>query len=177
MGWVESTHGVPVAGAVVSVFGKGIRGGSLVTVADSAGQFALPALPAGSYTVRALGTGHQPAAARKITVLPERDSVFTVSLTPIGESAALAPERKDAAAPEVETLSVREWEWLFRHRRRSVLESGEDAPAVETAPPAAIVLAARGAWVPELAGSVELVTSPSTLGLDMDTLGAEAPNA
>ena len=47
VGWVESTHGVPVAGALVSIFGKGIRGGSLVTLADSQGQFVLPSLPAG----------------------------------------------------------------------------------------------------------------------------------
>src|SRR5262245_58354004 len=172
MGWVESTHGVPVAGAVVSVFGKGIRGGSLVTVADSAGQFALPALPAGSYTIRALGTGHEPAAARKITVVPERDSVFTVSLTPIGETPA-APDKADAAAPAPETLSVREWEWLVRHRRRSVLESGEDMPVVVDPPPPAVVLAARGASVPDLAGSVELVTSPAALGLDTDGFGSD----
>ena len=176
MGWVESTRGVPVAGAVVSVFGKGIRGGSLVTVADSAGQFALPALPAGSYTVRALGTGHEPAAARKVTVVPERDSVFTVSLTPIGEIAAPAA-KADAPAAEAETLSVREWQWLLRHRRRSVLEAGEEEAFLEKPPPAAVVLAARGAWVPELAGSVELVTSPSALGLDSDMLGAASTKA
>ncbi len=176
MGWVESTRGVPVAGAVVSVFGKGIRGGSLVTLSDSTGQFVLPALPAGSYTLRALGSGHEPAAARKITVLPERDSVFTVSLTPIGDAAAPAAST-DAAAPDPETLSVREWQWLLRHRRRSVLETTEDPPvAVEPLPPA-IVLAARGAWVPELGGSVELVTSPAVLGLDADTFGADTPSA
>jgi hypothetical protein len=45
VGWVESTRGVPVAGALVSIFGKGIRGGSLVTLADSQGQFVLPSLP------------------------------------------------------------------------------------------------------------------------------------
>ena len=39
VGWVESTRGAPVAGALVSIFGKGIRGGSLVTLADSQGQF------------------------------------------------------------------------------------------------------------------------------------------
>jgi Carboxypeptidase regulatory-like domain len=176
MGWVESTRGAPVAGAVVSVFGKGIRGGSLVTVADSAGQFALPALPAGSYTVRALGTGHEPAAARKVTVVPERDSVFTVSLTPIGEIAAPAA-KADAPAAEVETLTVREWQWLLRHRRRSVLEAGEEEAVLKEPPPAAVALAARGAWVPELAGSVELVTSPSALGLDADVLGTASTQA
>ena len=45
VGWVESTRGVPVAGALVSIFGKGIRGGSLVALADSQGQFVLPSLP------------------------------------------------------------------------------------------------------------------------------------
>jgi hypothetical protein len=154
------------------VFGKGIRGGSLVTVADSAGQFALPALPAGSYTIRALGTGHEPAAARKITVLPERDSIFTLSLTPIGETAP-SSANGDAAAAEPETISVREWEWLVRHRRRSVLESDEDLPVVVDPPPAAVVLAARGTSMPDLGGSVELMTSPAALGLDTDVLGTD----
>ena len=65
VGWVESTRGVPVAGALVSIFGKGIRGGSLVTLADSQGQFVLPSLPPGSYTLRAVGQGHEPSAARE----------------------------------------------------------------------------------------------------------------
>ncbi len=91
MGFVENTHGLPVSGAVVSLFGRGIRGGSLVTMTDSAGQFALPSLPAGSYTLRALGTGHQPAAARKVTVLPNQESLFTVSLAPEDSEAATNP--------------------------------------------------------------------------------------
>src|SRR5262249_23712579 len=78
MGWVEATGGAPVAGAVISVFGKGVGGSGLVTLSDSAGRFFLPSLPAGSYTVRAGGVGHLPAPARKITVLPNRDSTFTV---------------------------------------------------------------------------------------------------
>ena len=90
MGWVESTRGVPVAGALVSIFGKGIRGGSLVTLADSQGQFVLPSLPAGSYTLRAIGSGHEPSAARHVTVLPNRDALYTLSLTPVGEKPAAA---------------------------------------------------------------------------------------
>ena len=73
VGWVESTRGAPVAGAVISVFGKGISGGSLMTLADSEGQFILPSLPAGSYTLRALGTGHLPSAA-------ERRKIFDIHI-------------------------------------------------------------------------------------------------
>ncbi len=172
MGWVENTRGAPVAGAVVSVFGRGIRGGSLVTLSDSAGQFVLPALPAGSYTLRALGSGHVPAAVRKVTVLPDRDSVFTVSLTPVGETPASAASLDTPPSP-TDQLTVREWQWLVRHRRRSVLERSEDGPLVVEPPPTAIALAARDPWVPELGGSVEFVTSPAALGLDADTFGAD----
>ncbi len=57
VGWVESTRGVPLAGAVISVFGKTIHG-NRVTLSDAQGQFMLPALPPGSYTLRAVSTGH-----------------------------------------------------------------------------------------------------------------------
>lgn len=122
VGWVESTRGAPIAGAVISLFGKGIRGGNLVTLADSQGQFVLPALAPGSYTLRAIGTGHQPSAARQVTVLPNRDSLFTVSLTPVGEKATNASATPSADA---EAEARREWQWLMRHKRRSVLETAE----------------------------------------------------
>jgi hypothetical protein len=121
VGWVESTQGAPVAGAVISVFGKGISGGSLMTLTDSEGQFILPSLPAGSYTLRALGTGHLPSAAERVTVLPNRDSLFTLSLTPVGEAAGEASDRDD----ESDGLDLSEWHWLMRHKRRSVLETAE----------------------------------------------------
>ena len=121
VGWVESTRGAPVGGAVVSIFGKGIRGGSLLTLADSQGHFALPSLPAGSYTLRAIGTGHQPSAAQRVTVLPNRDALFTLSLTPVGEKAADA-----GASAEAVSEGEREWRWLVRHKQRSVLEMADD---------------------------------------------------
>jgi hypothetical protein len=145
VGWVESTRGVPVAGAVVSVFGEGIHGGSLITRADSDGQFMLPSLPAGSYTLRAIGSGHLASAAERVTVLPNRDSLFTLSLTPLSEK----PKPHAATGAEVDTEKtggddegLREWRWLMRHKRRSVLETEsyraprEVAAATSLAPPA-----------------------------------------
>jgi hypothetical protein len=157
---------VPVAGAVVSVFGKGIRGGNLVTLSDSQGQFVLPSLPPGSYTLRAVSTGHQPAAARHITVLPNRDSLFTLSLAPVGE------KTEDAAA---EAEAQREWRWLMRHKRRSVLETasheqdkwqGEGTSALALPPRTPTF-----ADVAPVAGSVELVATSAASAL---TLGSAA---
>ena len=53
---------MPVSGAVISLFRGGAGGAGLVTLSDSAGRFFLPSLPAGSYTLRALRSGHAPGA-------------------------------------------------------------------------------------------------------------------
>jgi hypothetical protein len=168
VGWVENTQGAPVAGAVISVFGKGMRGGGLVTLSDSAGWFTLPALPAGSYRLRALEPGHLPAPAREVTVLPDRDSLFTLSLTPIGEKPG--PERESTTADtSSDTVALREWRWLLRHKRRSVLEDRNEEPplgATSVAPVEPRLLERAVSWLPELAGTVELVASPATLGPD-----------
>jgi carboxypeptidase family protein/TonB-dependent receptor-like protein len=168
VGWVENTHGAPVAGAVVSVFGRGVGQGGLVTLTDSAGQFVLPRLPAGSYTLRALGDGHVPAAARKFTVLPDRDATFTVSLTPVGDAtpedkassadAATVPESEDAAA-------AREWRWLMRHKRRSVLEDREGEPLPAPAPTTVQVadtMSLRPSLpsIADVGGSLEFLATP-----------------
>ena len=62
------------------------------------GSSCSPRCPPGSYTLRAIGTGHQPSAAQHVTVLPNRDALFTLSLTPVGEkpAAEAAPTRGDA---------------------------------------------------------------------------------
>jgi hypothetical protein len=162
VGWVEDTRGTPVAGAVISVFGKGIRGGSLFTLADSEGQFILPGLPAGSYTLRAIGKGHAPSPARRITVLPDRDSQFTLSLLPRDE----ADSAEAQASEEDPGATHREWLWLLRHKRRSVLEAtdyelptGAEAAAfaLAEAAPAPVILGALG-------GRVELVATSSGTG-------------
>ena len=171
LGWVESTQGVPVAGAVVSVLGKGIRGGSLVTLSDSSGQFFLPSLPAGSYTLRALGNGHQPATAQTVTVLPHQDSVFTVSLKPVGAKAE--PEASDvvaSVATEDDNEARRELRWLLRHKRRSVLEDqGHEAASEgpsETSPARADLESAVASYVPTVAGTFEVITTPALMGED-----------
>ena len=173
VGWVENTQGAPVAGAVISVFGKGMRGGGLVTLSDSAGWFTLPALPAGSYRLRALGPGHLPAPARDVTVLPDRDSLFTLSLTPIGEKPG--PERESATADAMsDAVALREWRWLLRHKRRSVLEAVNEEPplgATSVAPVEPRLLERAFSWLPALAGTVEFVASPATLG--PETLGMD----
>ena len=42
VGWVEDTRGTPVAGVVISLFGKGVDAAGLVTLSDTAGRFFLP---------------------------------------------------------------------------------------------------------------------------------------
>ena len=160
MGWVENTHGTPVAGALVSVFGKGVGNTGLIALTDSAGQFVLPRLPAGSYTLRALGTGHVPSLAQKFTVLPNRDATFTLSLTPVGESAT---EEKPAAAESADSEALREWRWLLRHKRRSALEDRQEGTALPAgALQVADTLSLRqpALRLADLGGSVEFVTMP-----------------
>ena len=156
VGWVESTRGAPVAGAVVSIFGKGIRGGSLITLADAQGQFVLPSLPAGSYTLRAIGTGHQPSAAQHVTVLPNRDALFTLSLTPVGEkpadeeaAAEAAPRASASGAGSCATSGARSW------RRPTTTSGRHGAAAGAGASPEAAPLATSG----PLAGSMELAAT------------------
>jgi hypothetical protein len=172
VGWVESTRGAPVAGAVVSIFGKGIRGGSLITLADNQGQFVLSSLPAGSYTLRAIGTGHEPSAAQHVTVLPNRDALFTLSLTPVGEGVAAA----QAVAEDEASEGQREWRWLVRHKRRSVLESAgpdvQDADADKT--PALSATPALAELGP-LAGSMEFAATAGSRSLE-DASGVGLPS-
>jgi hypothetical protein len=159
-----------VAGAVVSIFGKGIRGGSLITLADNQGQFVLSSLPAGSYTLRAIGNGHEPSAAQHVTVLPNRDALFTLSLTPVGEAAAAESASGDEASE-----GQREWRWLVRHKRRSVLESaGPDVEAADAdrASPAASTPAL--AELGPLAGSMEFAATSGSRSL-REATGAGLP--
>jgi hypothetical protein len=164
VGWVENTQGAPLSGAVVSLFGRGIRGGSLVTLTDSAGQFALPSLPPGSYTLRAVSNGHQPAPARQITVLPNHESLFTVALTPDDPSSGTTAEEASAA------VSTREWRWLVRHRRRSALEATEHTASTTGSRTAT----AEGPTpsdhpLADLAGSLEFLAAPLVLANGSET--------
>src|SRR5262245_42619182 len=168
LGWVEDTRGVPVAGAVISLFGKGVGATGLVTLSDSTGRFFVPSLPAGSYTMRALRAGHV-APARQVTVLPNRELHVTMSLTPEAEAAAAAEKAaaekaaEDARPRSGPTDAQRELTWLLRHKRRSVLEEHDGAPAAEgdAAPQAASLTPA----LPALGATLEVVTHPESVGL------------
>jgi hypothetical protein len=174
VGWVENTHGAPVAGALISVFGKGIGNSGLVTLTDSSGQFILPRLPAGSYTLRALGNGHVPSPAQRFTVLPDRDATFTLNLTPVGEAAPDKGVSEKDARPEADagedSAALREWRWLVRHKRRSVLEARLDDPPIDEGSvrlTEAIPFRPITAWLSDVGGSVEFVASPlGTLSTD-----------
>jgi hypothetical protein len=157
VGWVEDTRGMPVAGAVISLFGKGLGGSGLVTLSDSAGRFFVRALPPGSYTLRALSQGLRPAPAREVTVIPDQDAIFSVSLAPLGDL-----DENEAAERE------RELAWLFRHRRRSVLEDTVPALPAQNPDqaPATADLLGRAPWLSSMAGSVEIVANPASLAAD-----------
>jgi hypothetical protein len=163
LGFVEDTRGMPVSGAVISLFRGGAGGTGLITLSDSAGRFFLPSLPAGSYTLRALRTGHVPAPMRQIVVLPNQDAMFTVSLTPLSDAAARTAAARAATADEVE----RETKWLLRHKRRSVLEARREAPEGEAAArPAEQGLLAS--FLPDFDGTVQVMATPSRVGMGTD---------
>jgi outer membrane receptor protein involved in Fe transport len=157
LGWVEDSRGTPVPGALVSLFGKGLRGGGMLTFSDSTGRFLLPALPAGSYTLRALGGDS--AVTRQITVLPNRDAVFTLSL-----SSASTPDADTAM--DNGTPAERELRWLLRHKRRSVLETRDapPEPRAAAAPAPGNLLEGLLPWIPDLGGRFELAASPPLFG-------------
>jgi hypothetical protein len=168
VGFVEDNRGVPVAGAVVSLFGKGAGGSGLVTLSDSTGRFILPGLPAGAYTVRTLGAGHRPAPARQIVVFPNQDSLFTISLTPLLDAANAAASavsgRATAATQKEKDEARRELEWLLRHKRRSVLQAREQEGEKENE--SSSVRLAHASYVPDLAGTLEVLTTPAGVGVD-----------
>jgi carboxypeptidase family protein len=163
LGWVEDSRGMPVSGAVISLFRGGAGGAGLVTLSDSAGRFFLPSLPAGSYTLRALRSGHAPAPMRQVLVLPNQDATFTVSLTPLTDAAARTGEAKAKAAEDV----ARETNWLLRHKRRSVLEARREDPAENAVdrPEDTRLLASI---LPDLDGTVEWMATPAAVGIGDD---------
>jgi hypothetical protein len=152
-GWVEDDRGSPISGALISLFGKAIGGSGLITFSDSSGRFFLPAVPAGSYTLRALANEDLTAPARRITVLPNRQSIFTLSLAPNPEA-----EREEAEATEAATPKGRELRWLLRHKRRSVLEDRDHLPW--SAPASAAATTSLASSLGDLGGTLEIVANP-----------------
>jgi hypothetical protein len=158
VGFVEDARGTPVSGALISLFGNGLEGGGLIAFSDASGRFVLSALPAGSYTLRALG-GRLRAQARQVTVLPDQESIFSVSLFSPEDSA----DEEEIASLKNETAAQRELKWLVRHKRRSILEDlahsvGDDeesARAAQAPPPGS---------EPPLEGALEVVAHSGASG-------------
>jgi hypothetical protein len=152
MGLVEDGQGAPISGAVISLFGKGIGNSGLVTLTDSAGRFALPSLPPGPYTLRALRNGHTPAPARKVLILPNQDATFTISMIPV-----------EAAAEEAKAISesdaARDLQWLIRHKRRSALENRASGPATPDATTDSAPTGFLASLLPDMAGTLEVVAT------------------
>jgi hypothetical protein len=173
MGWVQDPGGAPVSGALISLFGRGTGGGGLVTLSDSSGRFFLPSLPAGSYTVRAMGRNKLAAPARQITVLPNRDFSFTMALQPETEITIEAEADSEASSSDTQSAR-RERNWLMRHKRRSVLEAkGQDAGFEQTwtVPAPSRLLAS---WIPDLGGTVEVMATPP--GPWAETVSGDLPS-
>ena len=117
--------------------------------------------------MRALTRNKLVARPRQITVLPNRDFTFTMSLQ------EALPGEETAAETESESkksANTREINWLLRHKRRSVLEArGQDGGFDQTwtvpAPAPSRLLAA---WIPELDGTVEVMATPLGSGGEID---------
>ena len=171
VGVVEDTRGVPVPGAMVSLFGRGLRGAGLVTLSDATGRFFLPSLPAGSYTLRAMREGHHPAPAHQVTVVPDRDAIFTVSLTPVGENPPA--DARPTGDPDPMVERTRELRWLLRHKRRSVLE--ETTASMTWADTDRETPSRLTGLFSDVGGTLELVAHPTFVGSGEDQGGFEVP--
>jgi hypothetical protein len=165
LGWVEDSRGMPVSGALISAFARGMRDGGFVAISDAAGRFVLASIPPGAYTVRAVGRGHRPAAARQVTVMADQDSIFSITLKTLED------------LTDAETANrARELQWLERHKRRSVLEDrdGDAGPERADAAPAAVDLGtALSPWLSNMSGTLELVASSATVAVQADPSTAD----
>jgi len=159
MGLVEDAKGAPLSGAVISLFGRGVGAGGLVTLSDAAGHFFVPSLPPGPYTLRALRDGHTPAAARRVLILPNQDASFTISMAPVSD--ALRDREVDASTAKDKDDAARDLQWLVRHKRRSALEERKDGPTPATSTEAAPASGLLASLLPDLGGTVELLTRPA----------------
>lgn len=154
-GYIQDSRGAPVSGALISVFGRGLRGG-LVTFSDQTGRVVVPKLPAGAYTLRALAGRDRSGAIQKVTVRPNQDAVFALSLR------SVLDDPDALAGDDLATEPARRLRWLVRNKQRSILESlSHGVPGVPTdknldsVPQASGVLGEALPWLPDLEGSLE----------------------
>jgi hypothetical protein len=165
LGWVEDSRGLPVSGALISAFARGMHDGGFVAISDAAGRFVLSSIPPGAYTVRAVGRGHRPAAARQVTVMADQDSIFSITLKTLED------------LTDADTANrARELQWLERHKRRSVLEERDGDPEPEradAAPVAADLGSALSPWLSSMSGTLELVASSTAVAVPADPSTAD----
>jgi hypothetical protein len=182
-GVVIDERGAPLAGVTVSAFGSS----NASATTDRRGAFALRALPAGSYLVRAQRTGYLPSRRQFVQVPGAGSTRFSVTLqrsaasadtprllaagvVPGAEPLALNPGDDDPAG----TGSDGETAWRLRHLRRSILKEAERAAlegsnaAPAGAQPGTLSFIARAMGSPArlftelpLSGEVHLLTSGS----------------
>jgi hypothetical protein len=148
-GTVSDERGGPVAGAMVSAFGRTMA----VTVTDGRGNFSIDALPVGEYIIQAHLTGFAGSKRELVRVGASIDvqprlqlrrlesPVATAGVAPVSARPIMAagielpsvtlsdqPETADGAAradhPHTETA------WRMRHIRRSILRSTSSVVAL-----------------------------------------------
>lgn len=186
-GFVADARGTPAAGALISVFGNGLRGGGLITFSDEEGRFALSGLPAGSYTLRAVGRDRRPAPARRITVVPNTRAYFSMSLaapafgqTTLGEGIEVSAD--DESAPALGAAdgtragdAAREARWMLRHRKRSVLE--EQGPSADVQAQRASLAWTDPSRPAELGGRLDVMANATAVDDTATASSWDAPSS
>jgi len=167
-GRAGTVGGDPVSGAVISLFANGH--GSFVAVSDEEGRFWME-LPSGRYTLRALAPGLSSPTAKRVLIAAQRDLLLDVRFT--AAKAALSTIRV------VDPASVRELEWLVRHKRRSVLETqgaegGGETAAADLAPHVPVE---GSCWLVAGGSGAEAASDDDTAGASVVEVGGDLANA
>jgi hypothetical protein len=172
-GTVYDGTGLPLIGALVAVMLP--NGGRAVTVSDTRGQFVLPDLPPGIYTLMAQSLGFVNAVLPGVVV--PRHEPLSLQLRAEPELTSLL----SAAAP----LDLG---WAFRPRVRDVLRQSEPTATptdVAEIPPSTPLAAPEAGPAPavsepdfdaftELAGEVSLLTLAPFIGASFDSASTTA---
>lgn len=94
-GTVKDEDGVPLVGAVVSLFATVAPARVFTAESDAAGRFKIPGLEAGEYWLRASRRGFQPAPRSKVKVRPGKSVVLDLMLQALGPTESNDPRNWD----------------------------------------------------------------------------------